>query len=173
MFSCQRRRKTIGAGPRRQRQQTQQRQRLRQRQRQKHPACCMLQLQLDGRLARCRSHSARRLVGRPRRERGREGELCALSGRSGSRRPGSHLRAGWCLRQASVPKGCVCVCVWRGPSKTEISLARCRCLLCLLAADDGGGGHMCSGHTHTHPPACNAGAPSPLGCMIGRRAGTV
>lgn len=93
-------------------------------------------------------NSARRLV--PRGKRGRE--LCALSGRSGSRRAGSHfLSVGPAAAAASSirTQG-----VWRG-SETKISLARClaaatyclllRCLLVVVAA------RMYSGSA-AHPP---------------------
>lgn len=83
---------------------------------QQHPACCSCGL--DRRLARCHIGEA---VG-AQREKGGMGkrELCALSGRSGSRRAGSHLSVGPAATASSIrTQG-----VWRG-SETKISLARC------------------------------------------------
>lgn len=115
--------------------------------------------------------SARRLA--PRGKRGGWGkrELCALSGRSGSRRAGSHLSVGPAATASSIrTQG-----VWRG-SETKISLARCLaaatyCLLlaALLLADGGRMYVLCCPPTTTQ----HAMQELPLGCMIGRCAGTV
>lgn len=134
---------------------------------QQHPACCSCGL--DRRLARCHIGEA---VG-AQREKGGMGkrELCALSGRSGSRRAGSHLSVGPAATASSIrTQG-----VWRG-SETKISLARCLaaatyCLLlaALLLADGGRMYVLCCPPTTTQ----HAMQELPLGCMIGRCAGTV
>jgi len=61
-------------------------------------------------------------------------ELCALSGRSGSRRAGSQWSVGL-LHQASAPKGV------EGARQTKISL-----VICMAATADGscGGGCICA-----------------------------